>query len=71
MTVPLPIPDDPRIARLVYEWPDFTRWPFRSRWLRECEDVLCGWYPQASARELSVTARGLAPFYLAAGHNVP
>ena len=65
MTTALPIPDDPRIPELQAAWPDPARWPYRSRWLHEFEDVLRSHYPQASSDELTLTARNLAPFPLA------
>lgn len=71
MTAPLPVPSDPRIAALIEAWPDALRWPFRSRWLHDVEAVLREWYPWASSRQLSRTARGLAPFFLLDGGNVP
>jgi hypothetical protein len=65
VTVPLPVPDDPRIATLIAEWPDGSRWPFRSRWLHDLEEVLRSSYPFASSDQLTLTARNLAPFPLA------
>ena len=67
----LPIPDDPRFPALIAAWPDYVRWPFRSRWLREFMGVLREFYPQASSRDLSLTARHAAPFWLKDGPNVP
>ncbi len=67
----LALPDDPRFADLIAAWPDPLRWPFRSRWLRAFEDVLREFYPFASSRDRSLTARHYAPFPLAAGHDVP
>ena len=61
----LPIPDDPRIPELVAAWPDYSRWPLRSRWLREVELLLRQFYPASNARDLNLTARSIAPFYLA------
>ena len=69
----LPLPDDPRRAGLIDNWPTSPPpgpWP-RSTWLRAFEDVLREWYPQASSRDRSLTARHYAPFPLAAGHDVP
>ena len=71
----LPIPDDPRFGLLVEAWTDGS-WqahigPLRSPWLREFEDVLREFYPQASSRDLSLTARHAAPFPLRDGPNVP
>ena len=61
----LPIPDDPRIPELVAAWPDYSRWPLRSYWLRELEGVLSADLPGYSSRDYNVTARSLAPFPLA------
>ena len=75
----LPLPDDPRLASLLADWPEpFTTdaivsghyYP-RSFWLRLFEDVLRIYYPQASSRDRSLTARHYAPFPLAAGKDVP
>lgn len=69
----LPLPDDPRIRGMIdaglslYEG---LRWP-RSEWLHWFEVYLREYYPQASSRDLSLTARHYAPFPLAAGHDVP
>jgi hypothetical protein len=65
----LPTPDDPRIGGLIEDWDDFkeahvTKWP-RSAWLGEMERLLRQAYPMSSARDLNLTARSLAPFYLA------
>ena len=66
-----PLPDDPRIDELLLsEWPG-NRFVFRSGWLRAVEDVLRAYYPHASSADLRLTARSVAPFPLAAGHNVP
>lgn len=75
MAVLLPLPDDHRFPALIEAWPDFqTRaggaWP-RSAWLRSFESLLSEFYPQASSRDRSLTARHYAPFPLAAGHDVP
>ena len=74
MAVLLPLPDDPRFPALIAAWPQWSaggmRWP-RSAWLRAFESLLREFYPSASSRELSLTARHAAPFYLAAGHDVP
>jgi hypothetical protein len=67
----LSLPDDPRLPWLIEAWPDPAMWPFRSRWLRNFEDVLRAWYPQASSADLRLTARHAAPFYLRDGPNVP
>ena len=62
----LPIPmTDPRFQALFDAWPDPARWPYRSRWLHDFEAVLREHYPQASSRDLSLTARMAAPFPLA------
>ena len=69
----LALPDDPRFADLVELWPEFPlvyQWP-RSKWLHDFEALLREFYPQANSRSLSLTARHAAPFYLAAGHDVP
>lgn len=71
MTAALPVPSDPRIPALLEAWPDPARWPFRSRWLHDLEQVLREHYPAASSAELKLTARGLAPFPLALGPLVP
>jgi hypothetical protein len=65
VTVPLPIPDDPRIAGLLSSWPDGSRWQYRSWWLYEVEAVLRIHYPRASSDQLTLTARNIAPFPLA------
>lgn len=69
----LPLPDDPRFTELVAQWPGWEPFfPFpRSAWLRDFEDLLRPYYPAASSRDLSLTARHYAPFPLAAGHDVP
>ena len=74
----LPIPDDPRLKRLVAQWPQYEagcnatglRYP-RSLWLRDYERILREFYPQANSASLKLTARHAAPFPLAAGPNVP
>ena len=71
----LPIPDDPRFPALVDAWNDGS-WqrvigPLRSAWLSEFELCLREFYPQASSRDLSLTARHAAPFWLRDGPNVP
>ena len=70
----LPIPDDPRFPKLIEQW-GLGVWagePFpRSAWLRSFETVLRQFYPQASSRDLSLTARHAAPFWLKDGPNVP
>ena len=69
----LPIPDDPRFGYLVANWPQFPilfGFP-RSRWLGQFEDLLREFYPHASSRDLSLTARHAAPFWLKDGPNVP
>jgi hypothetical protein len=73
VTVPLPIPDDPRIGEALRDWNhgEYEQyvWP-RSQWLGNLEYVLREHYPQASSDELTLTARNLAPFPLALP-NVP
>lgn len=69
----LPIPAD--IAEtFVAAWENgayrSAQWP-RSEWLRTLEDVLRAQYPSASSADLRLTARGLAPFPLKDGPNVP
>ena len=59
------------LNELLMGWPDVTRWPYRSRWLRDFEDVLRRYFPRASSADLRLTARSYAPFPLAAGPNVP
>ena len=71
----LPLPDDPRFAELIAAWPEYQQryglaWP-RSAWLRAFEGLLRPYFPRASSRDLSLTARHYAPFPLAAGHDVP
>ena len=65
----LPIPDDPRFPALIAAWPD--GWPWRATWLGEFERLLREFYPHASSRDLSLTARHAAPFWLKDGPNVP
>ena len=69
MTVePLPLPDDDRLTWLLNNWLAFTdgslRFP-RSAWLGQFEGVLREHYPQATSRQLTLTARLAAPFPLA------
>lgn len=45
-------------------------WP-RSVWLRELENALRTFYPEARSADIRLTARHYAPFALAAGANVP
>lgn len=74
MAVLLPLPDDPRFQRLIDQWPEFESFvPVfpRARWLGIFEALLSEFYPQASSRDRSLTARHHAPFPLAAGHDVP
>ena len=71
----LPLPDDPRFPALIDAWNNGS-WqakmgPLRSRWLSLFELFLREYYPQASSRDRSLTARHYAPFPLAAGHDVP
>ena len=68
----LPIPDDPRFPALVQLWPQLLALgSTRSRWLREFEDLLREYYPASSSRDLSLTARHAAPFWLRDGPDVP
>ena len=68
----LPIPDDPRFQAMIDGWPaDFGSAFPRSEWLRVFESYLRNYYPQASSRDLSLTARHAAPFWLRDGPNVP
>ena len=68
----LPIPDDPRFPALVKVWEsDTLLYNWRAQWLRQFEDLLREFYPQASSRDLSLTARHAAPFPLRDGPNVP
>jgi hypothetical protein len=71
----LPIPDDPRFPALIAEYPQLAadpRFPFpRSVWLFRFEALLREFYPSASSRDLSLTARHAAPFFLLEGHDVP
>lgn len=71
----LPIPDDPRFPAMVEAWNDGT-WQrafgsYRSAWLKTFEGTLREFYPQANSASLKLTARHAAPFFLAAGHDVP
>ena len=70
----LPLPDDPRFQGLIDAWNAGARpsnyYP-RSAWLLEFEALLRPYFPAASSRDLSLTARHYAPFPLAAGHDVP
>jgi hypothetical protein len=65
----LPTPDDPELRQWIGAWPDVYStygilYP-RSFWLTIAERILRASYPQASSRDLNVTARSLAPFALA------
>lgn len=73
LTTPLPLPADPLLDALTEAWPEYVtrnRFP-RSAWLHDFEAILRRHYPGASSRELSLTARKAAPFFLAQGHDVP
>lgn len=74
MAVLLPLPDDPRFQGMIDAWNEYLAahpsFP-RSTWLRMFEDLLREFYPAASSRDRSLTARHYAPFPLAAGHDVP
>lgn len=60
------------IDSYVYAWEaGMARWPYRSSWLAEVEDLLGAYFPDASRADLNLTARHLAPFPLRAGHDVP
>jgi hypothetical protein len=68
VTTPLPIPDDPRVQALIDDWPKYAADPVlrfpRSHWLGLLERVLREHYPRASSKQLTLTARNLAPFPL-------
>lgn len=68
----LPLPDDPRFQAWIDEWPAVAArgWK-RSAWLGIFEGYLREYYPFASSRDRSLTARHYAPFPLLAGHDVP
>ena len=70
----LPIPDDPRFPALIEAWPVYRdagmNYP-RSLWLHDFETLLRIFYPSASSRDRSLTARHAAPFWLKDGPNVP
>lgn len=61
----LPTPDDPRIAAHIEVGQAWAALHRRSAWLATLEKILREHYPQASSRDLNVTARSLAPFPLA------
>jgi len=67
VTVPLPLPDDPRLSELTEMWPHYPRIIAapRSVWLHDFEAILREHYPQASSKQLTLTARLAAPFPLA------
>lgn len=73
----LPIPSGSRLAgdlaKWVEAWPTYeVTYPHpRSVWLREVEHRLSVAYPDASRADLNLTARGIAPFPLADGPDVP
>lgn len=69
----LPLPDDSRFQQLIDAYPEFPpRYQYpRSVWLYRFEIMLREFYPEASSRDLSLTARHYAPFPLADGHDVP
>lgn len=74
MAVLLPLPDDPGFANFIAAWNAGYQAHFtypRSAWLKHFESMLREFYPAASSRDLSLTARHYAPFPLAAGHDVP
>lgn len=65
----------PAIDELVAGWPDFQarlayEYP-RSQWLALVEGILHNIYPSSSSADRRLTARGLAPFPLKNGPNVP
>lgn len=62
----LPVPVDPVLSELVAAWPGMAAsGATRATWLGQAEDALRLWYPTASSRSLSRTARSIAPFPLA------
>lgn len=66
----LPIPADAKqtVASLEQMWADgvYAGFTFpRAVWLTHAETELRFYFPQASSRDLNVTARSLAPFPLA------
>jgi hypothetical protein len=67
VTAPLPLPDDPAFALLIFAWPNYRMsFPFpRSVWLHDFEAMLRRHYPDASSKRLTLTARLAAPFPLA------
>ena len=67
----LPLPDSPTVEFMLGPdgWPG--RFTSRSKWLGAFEGLLRAYYPRASSADLRLTARSVAPFPLAAGHNVP
>lgn len=70
----LPLPDDPLIAGIFGDWERgvYAIYPFpRSMWLRDLEAALRLFYPVATSRDRSLTARHYAPFPLRDGHDVP
>lgn len=70
----LPLPEgDATLEVLLENWPQhFTPGDGqRSRWLGTFEETLRRYYPMASRRDLNLTARHHAPFWLALGHDVP
>ena len=63
------------VEHMVSLWPEYEQiygaaFP-RSKWLKDLEDDLRVYYPDSSSADRRLTARNVAPFYLAAGHNVP
>lgn len=72
LPIPAGGPLDELLSVYVAEWERGTaQWPYRSDWLSDVEEVLRGYYPDASRADLNLTARHLAPFPLLEGHNVP
>lgn len=63
---------DNELVALISLWPSWASMAVnRSEWLKAAEDKLREVYPHASRADLNLTARSIAPFPLAAGHNVP
>lgn len=65
----LPIPQGLELPDFDVSGPRF--YGSRSAWLGTVEDMLRPFYPAASSRDLALTARHVAPFFLTDGPNVP